>query len=62
MRYRHGYFESMNVGKGMLAGLIADGTTTIHDVRHLDRGYDGLVEKLRSLGANIEERFVPISG
>ena len=53
----------IRAGAGMvLAGLIADGTTTIHDVRHLDRGYDGLVEKLRSLGANIEERFVPISG
>ena len=53
----------IRAGAGMvLAGLIASGTTTIHDVRHLDRGYDGLVEKLRSLGANIEERFVPISG
>ncbi|MCA9222673.1 MAG: DUF1440 domain-containing protein [Planctomycetales bacterium] len=28
MRYRHGYFESMNVGKGMLAGLIAGAAGT----------------------------------
>jgi UDP-N-acetylglucosamine 1-carboxyvinyltransferase len=53
----------IRAGAGMvLAGLIAEGTTTIRDVRHIDRGYDGLVEKLRSLGASIEERSEPIAG
>jgi UDP-N-acetylglucosamine 1-carboxyvinyltransferase len=53
----------IRAGAGMvLAGLIAEGTTMIRDVRHIDRGYDGLVKKLRSLGASIEERNVPIAG
>ncbi len=37
-----------------LAGLRADGETTITDAHHIDRGYDGFVSKLRSLGAEIE--------
>lgn len=53
----------IRAGAGMvLAGLIADGVTTIRDVRHIDRGYDGLVGKLRSLGARIEERYEVIDG
>ncbi|MCR4399016.1 MAG: UDP-N-acetylglucosamine 1-carboxyvinyltransferase, partial [Firmicutes bacterium] len=36
-----------------LAGLAAEGTTTIEGIHHIDRGYDGFDEKLRSLGANI---------
>jgi UDP-N-acetylglucosamine 1-carboxyvinyltransferase len=52
----------IRAGAGMvLAGLIAEGTTTIRDVRHIDRGYDGLVTKLKNLGASIEERNVPVS-
>ena len=38
----------------VLAGLIAEGTTNVHRIYHLDRGYDNLEEKLRSVGANIE--------
>ena len=37
----------------VLAGLVADGYTTVSDVRHIDRGYQGLVAQLRSLGAEI---------
>lgn len=37
----------------ILAGLVADGTTEITDVHHIDRGYVNIEEKLRSLGANI---------
>jgi UDP-N-acetylglucosamine 1-carboxyvinyltransferase len=45
----------IRAGAGMvLAGLIADGRTTISDIHHIDRGYDDLVGKLRSLGARIE--------
>jgi UDP-N-acetylglucosamine 1-carboxyvinyltransferase len=39
----------------VLAGLVADGTTAISDVHHIDRGYEGLVRKLRELGAQIAE-------
>ena len=37
-----------------IAGLRADGTTTVVGAHHVDRGYDGFVENLRSLGAQIE--------
>lgn len=38
----------------VLAGLIAEGTTEVLRVYHLDRGYEKLEEKLKSLGADIE--------
>lgn len=37
----------------VVAGLIAQGVTTIDEVYHIDRGYDKLDEKLRNLGAKI---------
>lgn len=38
----------------VLAGLAAEGETIVNRVYHLDRGYEHLDEKLRSVGANIE--------
>ena len=38
----------------VLAGLAAQGTTTIERVYHLDRGYETIEEKLKLLGAHIE--------
>jgi UDP-N-acetylglucosamine 1-carboxyvinyltransferase len=38
----------------VLAGLCAEGETTITDVRWIERGYDRLEEKLRNMGAKIE--------
>jgi UDP-N-acetylglucosamine 1-carboxyvinyltransferase len=40
----------------ILAGLVAEGETTISEVYHIDRGYDGIIEKIRSLGGDIERR------
>jgi len=37
----------------VLAGLVANGTTNVHRIYHLDRGYDNLEGKLSSLGADI---------
>lgn len=37
----------------VLAGLAAEGTTIMQGLHHLDRGYDHLDGKLKSLGANI---------
>ena len=37
----------------ILAGLVADGTTEIGDIYHIDRGYVEIEEKLRGVGANI---------
>jgi UDP-N-acetylglucosamine 1-carboxyvinyltransferase len=38
----------------VLAALCAEGETTIDRVYHIDRGYETIVRKLRSLGADIE--------
>jgi len=38
----------------VIAGLVADGTTTVDRIYHLDRGYDRMEAKLRSIGADIE--------
>lgn len=38
----------------VLAGITAKGETEIFDIKHIDRGYENLDAKLRSLGANIE--------
>jgi UDP-N-acetylglucosamine 1-carboxyvinyltransferase len=38
----------------VLAGLRADGTTTVLDPRHVERGYADLPGKLRALGADVE--------
>ena len=38
----------------VLAGLVAQGKTTIEQIYHIDRGYEGIEEKLRKLGANIQ--------
>lgn len=38
----------------VLAGLAARGTTTVHRIYHMERGYENLEEKLRGVGAEIE--------
>jgi UDP-N-acetylglucosamine 1-carboxyvinyltransferase len=38
----------------VLAGLAAEGTTTVSRVYHLDRGYARMEETLNALGARIE--------
>ncbi len=38
----------------VLAGLVAEGETQIGCIHHIDRGYDGLVDKLCKLGADIK--------
>jgi len=42
----------------VLAGLVASGETIIDRVYHIDRGYEGIVEKLRGVGADIERVHV----
>jgi UDP-N-acetylglucosamine 1-carboxyvinyltransferase len=37
----------------VLAGLAAEGETRVLDARHLDRGYEDLAGKLRSVGADV---------
>ena len=38
----------------ILAGMIAEGTTEVTDIEHIERGYVKIHEKLKALGANIE--------
>ncbi len=40
----------------VVAGLAAEGATTISGVHHIDRGYDDLVGRLAAVGARIERR------
>ncbi|HEX4430523.1 MAG TPA: UDP-N-acetylglucosamine 1-carboxyvinyltransferase [Frankiaceae bacterium] len=43
----------------VLAGLVADGTTEVQDIRHIDRGYVRFDDQLRRLGATIERAPAP---
>lgn len=46
--------HDLRAGAGLvLAGLAADGETVIADAFHVERGYDDLAGKLRSLGADV---------
>ncbi|MFN3531976.1 MAG: UDP-N-acetylglucosamine 1-carboxyvinyltransferase [Candidatus Brocadia sp.] len=47
--------SDLRAGAGLvLAGLVAKGTTRIHRIYHLDRGYERLEERLSKLGAAIK--------
>ena len=47
--------SDIRAGAGLvLAGLVADGVTTVHDVHHIDRGYPEFVENLNRLGGHVE--------
>ncbi|MGA8209677.1 MAG: UDP-N-acetylglucosamine 1-carboxyvinyltransferase [Nocardioidaceae bacterium] len=43
----------------VLAGMAAEGTTTVAESHHVDRGYPSFVEVLRGLGADIDRVDVP---
>ncbi|MGI6106120.1 MAG: UDP-N-acetylglucosamine 1-carboxyvinyltransferase [Raoultibacter sp.] len=42
----------------VLAGIYADGETHIHDIDHIDRGYEDYVGKLSSLGADVKRLII----
>ena len=37
----------------IIAGLVADGTTTVEDTIYVERGYEDVVEKFAAIGADI---------
>jgi len=43
----------------IIAALTAKGDTEVEDIHHIDRGYEGIVEKLCNLGADIKRVVVP---
>jgi UDP-N-acetylglucosamine 1-carboxyvinyltransferase len=56
-RLRGGSLESPDIRAGMallLAALGAEGTSTIHNIGQIERGYERIDERLRGLGARIE--------
>lgn len=42
----------------VVAGLIADGTTEVSAIHHIDRGYERFVDKLQTIGAHVERLSV----
>jgi UDP-N-acetylglucosamine 1-carboxyvinyltransferase len=50
----------IRAGAGLvLAGLVADGETTVHAIEHIDRGYVDFETQLNQLGANIIRETSP---
>ena len=43
-----------SVPEVVIAAVCAHGTSEIHNVRDIDRGYERIDERLRDLGANLE--------
>ncbi len=43
----------------IIAALCANGVSQIEEVRHIERGYEDIVEKLQQLGANIKRVHTP---
>ena len=48
------YATDLRAGAALIiAGIIADGTTELYNLSHIDRGYENIEEKFRQLGADI---------
>ena len=43
----------------VLAGLVADGETTVSNIFHIERGYEHFVHKLEGLGAHVRRETIP---
>jgi len=49
------YATDLRAGAALLiAGVIANGTTELYNLNHIDRGYENIEEKFRKIGANIQ--------
>ncbi|NHC13402.1 UDP-N-acetylglucosamine 1-carboxyvinyltransferase [Motilibacter deserti] len=52
--------HDIRAGAGLImAGLVSDGVTTVSDAYHVDRGYPGFAEQLRSLGVDVTRETDP---
>ena len=53
------FVTDLRAGVAMIiAALGADGRSEIVDIHHIERGYEDIVEKLRSVGANISRETI----
>ena len=51
------YATDLRAGAALvIAGLMAHGVTEIYNIKYIDRGYENMEAKLRSLGAQITRR------
>ncbi len=49
------YATDLRAGAALIiAGVCAKGITEVYNLEHIDRGYEGIEEKFRKLGAKIE--------
>ncbi|MDO5557144.1 MAG: UDP-N-acetylglucosamine 1-carboxyvinyltransferase [Clostridia bacterium] len=49
------YATDLRAGAALIiAGIIANGTTEVYNLNHIDRGYENIEEKFRKLGAKIQ--------
>ncbi len=49
------YSSDLRAGAALIiAGIAAQGTTEVFNLEHIDRGYENIEEKFRSIGANIQ--------
>ena len=52
--------DDLRAGAAMLiAAMAANGVTELEEIQHIERGYENVVDKFRSLGAKIERRNFP---
>ena len=54
--------HDIRAGAGLvMAGVVAEGVTTVSDAFHVDRGYPGFVDDMRSLGADVSREPDPFT-
>lgn len=52
--------DDLRAGAAMLiAAMAANGVSELEEIQHIERGYENVVDKFRSLGAIIERRTFP---
>ena len=57
------YADDLRAGAAMIiAALCADGVSSIENIYQIERGYENIIEKLNSLGADIKKITVPEDG
>lgn len=54
------FATDLRAGAAMIiAGLMTEGVTEVHDIKYIDRGYENIVDKLTAVGADIKRIYIP---
>ena len=49
------YATDLRAGAALIiAGIVAEGTTHVYNIEHIDRGYENIEEKFIGLGAKVK--------